>query len=283
MKLIALMPVRNEAWCIEASMRSALRWCDEIVVYIHSSTDETLAIILALVKEFGERVHYLIDNDPVWREMSHRQSLLNKARKRGATHCAVVDADEILTENLVPSIRQHIEALPPQTVMQPPWITLWRSLDQYRDDSSVWSRVFVSMAFPESPHLCWQLREGGYDHHRRHPFGSNEMIPWRDKTRGGLMHMQHVSWRRVLAKQAWYRAVELTRWPEFGAAQINARYGPTTNEDGIGFSAVPADWWGPEKELIKPDAEPWQEADLRRMIAERGRDYFADLDLLGVA
>jgi hypothetical protein len=31
------------------------------------------------------------------------------------------------------------------------------------------------------------------------------------------------------------------------------------------------------------DAEPWQEAEVRRLVAEHGRETFAGLDLFGVA
>ena len=41
MKLICLMPARNEDWIIGLSARAALMWCDELIVMDHASTDRT--------------------------------------------------------------------------------------------------------------------------------------------------------------------------------------------------------------------------------------------------
>jgi Glycosyl transferase family 2 len=290
--LIGLMIVRNEGWCLRASARAALRWCDGLVILNHASRDDTQDIIEELIREFRGRMCTLRDDDPVWREMEHRQWTLEEARDCGATHCAIIDADEFLTENLIPTIRPMIEGLRPGQVMQPPWITLWRSLDQYRNDASVWSRSFVSMAFRDSPGLCWKLRnmpaaEGAavndYDHHQRHPLNSSYIKPWENISAGGLMHLQHASWRRVRAKQAWYRCVEMIRWPQFGAAAIEARYRPTTDESNIHLSALPEGFWGPERIYLDLDRKPWQEEEVKRMVAQEGAGRFAGLDLQGVA
>ena len=48
MKLVGLMPVRNEAWCLGFTLRVALRWCDEVVVCDHGCTDESRAIMEVL-------------------------------------------------------------------------------------------------------------------------------------------------------------------------------------------------------------------------------------------
>jgi glycosyltransferase involved in cell wall biosynthesis len=283
MKLIALMPTRNSAWTLPASARSALRWCDGIVIHDHASTDETPAVIDALAAEYPGRVHRIREENPFWREASHRQRLLEAGRGAGGDCFALVDDDEFLTANLLPDIRATVESLSPAEVLQIPWIICWRGLDQYRNDDSVWSRSYVSMAFRDAPQLCWQAREHDYQHHHRHPFNSTHQIPWTDLNRGGLLHIQHASWRRLLSKQALYEAREILHYPNFTAEQIRARYGPTVNEDGAKFSPVPAAWWTDDKSLIALDAEPWQEAEVRRLVAEHGRERFSQIDLFGVA
>ena len=32
MKLVGIMPVRNEDWCLDLTARAALMWCDELVI-----------------------------------------------------------------------------------------------------------------------------------------------------------------------------------------------------------------------------------------------------------
>lgn len=276
MKLVSLTICRNSEWCIEATLRAALRWCDAAVVLNHASDDDTLQILTRLQTEFRERITIIHESNPVWSEMRHRQRTLEHARRLGATHCAIVDDDEILCETLVPTIRDRIAALAPGEVLAIPWLMLWRSLDRYRvDPHSVFARSHVTMAFADAPHLRWEPTDG-YEHHARAPRGG-VITRERPVNGGGVMHFQHANWRRLVAKQTWYQMMELCRWPEFGVEKIRRRYLPTLDERGLTTQPVPASWWGPEKALIQIDAEPWQERDMRRMISEKGRDYFAGI------
>src|SRR5580658_3305586 len=95
------MPVRNEAWVLGLSARVALMWCDELVILLHACTDATSDIVRGLIQEFSERINPIWDRDPTWDEMAHRQTMLESARWCGATHIAIIDADEVLTGNLI--------------------------------------------------------------------------------------------------------------------------------------------------------------------------------------
>jgi hypothetical protein len=92
------------------------------------------------------------------------------------------------------------------------------------------------------------------------------------------MHLQHVSRRRVVAKQALYRMTEMLRWGK-SAGEVNARYGPATDETGMRLARVPLGWWDDEKNAVQADAEPWQEREVARLIAVHGRERFAGVDL----
>ena len=272
MKLICVSVCRNEAWTVEAMVRSALRWVDDVLVLDHASTDRTPDILAGLAQETG-RVTLLREPEPLWRDMAFKQRLLVTAREMGGTHIAILDADEILTANLLPVIRPMIESLEPRQVLEIPWIQLWRSLDRYRDDRSNWSRSFASMAVCDAPELYWAAVAGYEHHHHRYPFNG---VPVKRLTlkEGGLLHYQHANWRRLMAKQTWYQMYEMVRWPHFGAEAIHKRYRGTYDETGLSTAAVPDGWWGPERELIRLDNPPWQEEDMQRMIMEKGSDYF---------
>src|SRR5580700_4905017 len=118
------MPVRNEDWVLGLTARAVLQWCDELVVGLHACTDASAKIVADVCFEEPGRITWTEHPDPVWSEMAHRQALLDIARGRGATHIAIVDADEILTANLIPLIRGAIASVPQFSVFQLPWICL---------------------------------------------------------------------------------------------------------------------------------------------------------------
>jgi len=284
MKLIALMPARNESWAIGLSLRAALRWCDEAVVLDHASTDETLAIVVQIAAEHPGRVSVLCEPDGTWREMAHRQRLLDAARARGATHCAIVDADEVLTGNLLELARPAIERLPAGMYLRTRMLAMWRGIDRFRDDRSIWSnRDDLALAFPVTDNIAWHTNNG-YDHHHREPYGlrpGGRML----QEPGGVMHLQFASWRRLVAKHSLYKMVERVRWPEKSVTFIDSTYSQALDEAALVTRTAPAAWWKPYADILpnlKLDHEPWQEAECRRLWAEHGAEYFAGLNLYGV-
>lgn len=302
MKLIGLMPARNEDWVLALSARAAMMWCDELIILDHSSVDRTADICQELRDEYtADRVSLIRFTDPTWHEMAHRQALLEKARAHGATHIAIVDADEVLTGNLVNHIRPHIEQLTGGRILQLPWTCLapGPSADMNRADGTgryytagVWSTNWVTTAFADQAGFGWQASGPElYDFHKRHPAGSRPdmAVQVGAQGQGGLMHLQFSSRRRLKAKQAFYKITEQLRWPgRLPLQDLNAMYNravyesdPLTTPTGT----VPAAWWEPyEKwmQYLHVDAEPWQERAVQRAIAEHGREKFAGLDLFDV-
>src|ERR1700687_5627668 len=108
MRLIGMMCCRNEDWCLGLTLRVALMWCDEVIVCLHACTDDSLKIAREIYDEFPGRLGFFHDQDPTWNEMRHRQTLLKVARRRGATHLAITDADEILTGNLLSEVANEV-------------------------------------------------------------------------------------------------------------------------------------------------------------------------------
>lgn len=304
MKLICTMPVRNEDWVLGLSARAVLRWCDELVIGLHACTDGSKAIALAVQAEHPGRVEIAQHPEPEWAEMLHRQRLLDIARERGATHIVIVDADEVLTGNLLrgpcgtTQIRWLIAATPEKSTLQIPWLCLAGATDRYYSDG-VWSQQQVSMAFQDAPELHWSSAgRGGYDYHNRHPMGAplNPYQPlpaFMPRKEYGLMHLQFVSDRRLRAKQAKYKCDELLRWPGREPNQVtavNERYNVAVYGQKVATGQpqptleCPATWWAGYGDLmhhLKPNAEPWQESEVRRLIREYPKEL-AGLDLFGL-
>jgi len=285
------MPARNEAWIIGLSARAVLMWCDLLIVGNHRSTDGTRRLLEEIAVESGGRLLIADCQDEQWEEMKHRQALLDIARNYEATHIVMVDADEVLTGNTIPEMRYVIEKLRPGQTMVLPWRCLRGVLDRYHADG-VWGTAEVSMAFLDEPRCHWAARDG-YDFHHRHPMG-RPYAPWKPvNITGGLMHLQFVSDRRLRAKQALYKMLEVIRWPDhMSLDKVNRMY----NVAVYGFEQLtiascgalaktPTEWWTAYADLLEYlhcDAEPWQEAECKRLYSQYGPAKFAGLDLFGV-
>lgn len=243
MKIIGLMPARNEGWCIGYTARNLLTWCDELIVLEHVSHHPALDWL---------RVGRISESEPEWNEADFRQRLLVKGRELGGTHFAIVDADEILTANLVPKIRDMAGELAPAECLWLPWLCLWRSLDQYRCDDSPFGRARVPVVFRDDPSIEHKRGADGYQLHSRPPFGA-KVIDRLTAQDGGILHLQHANWTRLVAKQEWYIRQEQRRW-----GKVLANYAGTMNEDGLKLAPVPDGFWPTGRELIDLAAEPWQ-------------------------
>lgn len=300
MKLVALMPCRNEDWVVGLSARVALMWCDSLVIYCHSCTDHSKQIALELFEEYGTRVTVILDDETIWHEMQQRQRMLECARRMGATHIAIVDADEILTGNLlydnIEYIRNSVKIISEGVILQLPGYNLrGRGIPSDKGgigmyhSTGIWGNRWFSVAFPDSPVLSWT----GERFHHREPMGM-PLTPYKPIAQhvGGVMHLWGASERRLRAKSAHYKLTERLMWPNKPVQEIDRMYSwairglPERNDTPAQwqFKAVPEQWWAPYKHLMHHlhlEADPWQEADARRIVADNpGID--AGMDLFGV-
>lgn len=283
MKLIATMPLRNEAWIVGLSARVVLMWADALVCLLHASTDRTEAILEEIAAEHPGRVTILREDGPLWREMDHRQRLLTAAREQGATHVAITDADEVLTGNVLSIVRSQIAGLRPGKYLEAGMPCMWRSLWRYRTDGRIWAgRQDLVLAFADRPDLSWKP-VAGYDHHHRAPIGATRsgrlLVP------GGVMHLQWASWRRLTAKHAWYQMHERLRYPRKAVAEIARLYALAPNEIGLETAEAPSEWWWPYRDMLRHvdlTVEPWHEGECRRLLDEHGTGIFRGLNLHGV-
>ncbi len=306
MKLIALMLARNEEWILGASLRSVLRWVDEVVVVDNASCDATSRIISEVTGEHPWRVHCsryvpmrqeiirdprtgeLVDidveaPDAWWDEMTVRQHALELGRKHGGTHFAMVDADEILTANLMTRVYGDIRMLRPGEVLDYPMLAM-RSLDEYQDDGSIWSNVRLSIAFADKPRLTWKPDGLGYHFHHRCPYGVCERAhkPALQKQQGGMMHLQFADHNRLLWKHRWYKMIERLRWPNRDTVkQVDWRYSLALEPPRMLSPADPSWWKGNFKDLIRLGGFAWYQAECEMLRERYGMEPFKGLNLWG--
>ena len=292
------MPARNEDWILGLSARVALMWCDSLVILDHASTDGTGHIIADLTQEHGIRVTVIAVADPTWNEMAHRQWMLQYARvnvgeKTGATHIALIDADEILTGNLIAGIRERIAALNAGQMLTLPLYNLRGGLNRYHLNG-IWGQRITSVAFKDVNTAAFK----GDKFHHREPQGVQwQNINYVKQGDGGVMHLWGASERRLIARHAWYKVTERLRWPDKPVAEIDRMYSWAVKGDPIvenwgtpqtwTYEHIPMlKWWDYSAKWfnwIDLKSEPWQEAEVRRLVAQYGPEKFAGLDLFGVA
>lgn len=295
------MPVRNEAWILGLSARVALQWCDSLVLLDHVGSEATSEPFcdFAQDNDYRDRLHLMrVGGD--WNEMKHRHAMLERARREGATHVALVDTDEVLTGNLLEPtpqmhgsaprespIRNMVGVLRPGHILQLPLYNLRNGIEQYHSNG-IWGRRITSVAFADDAELNWV----GDCFHHREPMGKT-LVPYSPVRQGqaGVMHLWGASERRLKAKHALYKITERLRFPEKPMRTIDEMYSwaihgrPGDTPATWTFQHVCDSWWQPYNCLMQyldVDAEPWQEAECRRLIAEHGAQRFAGLDLLGV-
>lgn len=297
MNLIGLMPVRNEAWVLRASAEIALLWCDGLVILDHGSTDETVQILDELWKKYGpdDRIRILRSADEQWNEMDHRQQMLENARGWGATHIALVDADEILSSNLLSNIRYWVSQLRlvddeedglQAEILRLPLYNLRGSLNHFHESGRYGNRT-GSIAFRDAREFHW---EGDQFHHRE-PMGlSLKSVEPVKQGQGGIMHLWGSDLRRLVAKHALYKMTERIRWPEKPLSEIEDMYnlwrGPTSSDPIWRIAQIPSSWWAAYEHVggeIHLNEVPWQEAACRELARKYGSFTFKGLDLFGCA
>lgn len=269
MKLIAVLPVRTEGWILGASLRALLMYVDGAVVCLHNCTDDSEDIVRTVAKESGRVMFYSVIAQH-WREMAQRDEMLQEARTLGATHVVLTDCDEILTGDLLPTIRESIEALPLGVMLRLPLLNLRGSLDRVHN-TGLWGspEMNTSVAFRDEPGIHWPAA-ADYQHHCREPKGRSWAMPQPANRASGLLHLQFVSERRLKAKQFYYALQDRLRWPNLDVSMYARTVREHLQAPGTG-APVPPQWWAPYAHLegyLDINREPWQIDQIKRVLAE---------------
>lgn len=282
-KIIGLVPGKNEARHIEFCIRALAQVCDSIVYFDDNSSDDTVAIVESIAQEC--RVERIIrKSDAEFHETIRRAVPLEAGRMLGGTHFVVIDADEAFTGSLVEGdlLRRHILTLQPGETLELAWIQLWRSVDRYRSDASVWTNNYKAFVFADDGTCRY---DETFIHLERVPSGLNGKRHRIEGYEHGLMHFQFVNWRNLLVKQAWYRCLERIHDPDKPAQAINELYAPSKDERDLGLRQVPDSWFAAYPffeagRLQQPDT--WREQQVLDWFDEYGEAHFSDLDIWDV-
>jgi len=271
MKIIAVLPVKNEAWILRYTLQNLSVWADHIIIADQYSTDGSLEIY----KDFP-KVH-CINNPHKGHSNQVRWLLLDTARSLFGNNNLIVciDADEVIPPQI---FKKDLlgNSLKPGATIQMPWIQLWQTVKKYRNDD-VWKDSQKIIAFVDNGKMDYERTFVINDHTSR--------VPTKDGTglisfNTPLLHLQFVAWDRFQWKQSWYRCSELVQGKN--ARYINNKYSPTLLSPDDKLLETPQDWL---KDIILPadlhdtPAAPWHKETILGYFREYGIGFFEPLQI----
>lgn len=275
MKLIALLPFKNEEWILPTYLSTMSKIADLIIAIDDGSTDSSRL----LIEKVGGVVYKSdIQTNVGWPEHQIRERLLDLGRSHGGTHFICLDADESFTANFISLSRELMASMNPGQKLSMHWLALWKSAYFYRDDSSVWSENYKDFVFCDDGVSRYNYAFLGVG---RTPGqnSANTLIKLNSADYGGVLHFQFSSWNRFQLKQAWYRCSELINKPD-SAVSINDMYKITFEDATVNLTRLPKKWI---KSICMPqnsdDEESWHLSSILTFFDTYGVTFFEPLEI----
>ena len=289
MKIVALLPFKNEEWCLPSYLHNTIKVVDEIIAIDDGSTDNSVKIL----EDAGAKVYSsekLRNFNSGWSEGSIRAELLKLGREAGGTHFVCLDADESFSNNFVEISKKSISQLRPGEKIAMQWLALWKSYTHYRHDSTVWSNNWKDFIVADSPELTYNSNQHmhlGRTPISPHESGKSHWISY-PPNYAAVMHFQFSVYNNFQLKQCWLRCSELIQEPGTEGA-INAKYSITLLDQGVGLQEMPKEWYDGVPFPIVDNFDPeWNEdkflrkdllPGIMKYFDDYGTDYFKGLDI----
>jgi len=276
MKVIALLPFKNEEQMLPSFLSNVVPAVDEIVAIDDGSTDQSVQIL----KNAGVRVYSNdIEVKSGWAELGIREKLLKFGREHGGTHFVVMDADETFTGQFPTNCRKICERLEPGQKIRMQWLAMWKSVDHYRDDNSVWSNNYKDFIFADNGKMEYPKV---WMHTPRTPGPTTEENTMMLNPKyGAVIHFQFSDWESFQIKQAWYRCSEWIR-DQKNAAAINQKYRITMEDPNAVVTVLPESW---KQGVVFPslsyksNTNNWRLNQMIEWVKEYGADFFKSLEI----
>ncbi|HJZ74580.1 MAG TPA: glycosyltransferase [Vicinamibacterales bacterium] len=273
MKVIALLPVKDEAWVLPQALASLSAFSDLVIVADQNSADRSRDVC----RSFPRVV--LIESAESRTCTRARWQLLDAARSYdGCNLLWCTDADELVSPSAAAAfIARQRGALRPGALVQCQYVHLWHDLTSYRVFNTKYGPQWKELAFVDDRRMDWNRAKVLSLHEPRVPIEGAAGTITADEV--VVLHLQWLLGRRTQSRQAWYRCRE---WLDGGSArEINERYAPTLPAPSARTSPVPDAWI---HDLAFPDLgvdqeESWTDRDLRRWFDEHGPEHFEPLEI----
>lgn len=278
MRVVGLLPVRNEAWVLRQSLACLSGFCDLILVGDQNSSDESRSI----ARRFS-KVTLIESRDPAICEQA-RWRLWDEARMLpGENLIWCTDADELVSPRLARTfLNRDRHKLSPGVVVECEYYHAWSTPRRYRDAGWPYAPHWKPVAMVDDRRVDYRRDRALPLHEERVPVTSAsarhraESVP--------VLHLQWLLPNRMQMRQAWYRCRE---WMESGrsAADINRQYSVALPTRRLRTQPVP-DAWTADLDFpdFSIDRDPaWQEAEILGWFGERGPAFFEPLEIWHVS
>jgi hypothetical protein len=261
MKITALLAVKNEAWALDACLKS-LAFCDEILVIDDGSTDATPEIL----KQYNCTVLELDTAASIgWKEFQIRSHLLHEARKRGATHLVVLDGDEAVSRSFQEDARSILARMSPGEALRLEWLNLC--------SATTYKKPKIPKDFVYCDNGTSQYQEAFLGVSRVPSASRITEIEWPHC----ILHFQYLNPQRLAYKQAWYRMSELLKGDR-SARRINATYAHTKSVR-CAARDLSAAVSGIQLPNPSSDAGIWYKDEIRKLFDTYGIERFEPADI----
>ena len=277
MKIILLMPTKNEDWILNSTLASAIQLVDAAIVSDQQSTDGTKDILNSFKKVT------VIENTDRLHSNKVRWSLLDKSREKFGINNLILnlDADEYIPNKLFFENLNYIKNLPKGTLVSLPWVQLWKSSTRYRSDNGVWNPKTnkKSCIFLDDGKVAYSNDLIINDHTSRVPTEniSNSIVI----NKLPLIHLQFANWDRSQVKQVLYQCRELING--INATEINDKYRNSTTDKNIKTKKIKKKWLDgvdiPKKITECEVEDTWYYKEIKNLFAEYSIEKFKDLNI----
>lgn len=235
MKIIALVPVKNESWALPSYLSSVSKIADHIIALDDSSTDSSKDILQAAgatVVEYDATGERLVNMG------KRRQRLLELGRDAEGTHFIWLDADETFSANFVEKAKEVISKLQPGEKLAMRWVHAWKNTDQYLSDiKSPFGYIWKDFIFCDDGQSNFKDK---FLSESRTPGEYSEPIKLKEED-GIVLHWQFTRWKTTQYKQALYRCIELIKG-ERSARRINHTYSITLDDTNLKTEYLKNTW-----------------------------------------
>ena len=278
MKVIALLPVRNEAWVLPHSLECLSAFCDVILVNDQDSEDGSREIC----RQFPKVVLIASDERLICEQA--RWQLLDAARDYdGCNLLWCTDADELMSAPAATRfLEDHRDQVTPGTLVECRYVHLWNGIDRYHGEAGPYRPYWKELGLVDDRRMDFSRSRGLPLHEPRVP-----LVGAAGTLRASALTILHLQWllaERNQVKQAWYRCREWLDGSKTAAA-INQFYSITLPDPRVRTEQVPTEWaQGITFPDLAIDAVPtWQGRDINAWFDEHSPEFFEPLEIWHIA
>jgi uncharacterized C2H2 Zn-finger protein len=283
LKIIATIPVKNDGWFIEKSIRTLAAWADHVFVADESSDDGSHDIYdkladLTNVTIIRDRPKFSFNTPDL------RNYQLDLARSfDGKNIIFELHADEVMSAEILKNENREkiLEAGSPGNAIMMPWITMWDKPNLYRNDDSPWSNNSCWFGYCDDRMAKF---DGPIFHGPRVPevFLKNKIYI----KHLSVLHYQFINKGNELSKQALYQVYERNHFPKKSVEHINKMYSIIFDNKNLKLDKIDSSHIAPwiDKGINLLDEYPstllnWRDREVLRNFKKNGAKYYENINI----